>query len=242
MKNDHSPERRVVQLLQEIILETADEVSRYADAKDEPRKLRRRRGKLFYWKDARDEREFLAERFNYYQSRIEDEDEGETSYLVQKLIDTTIELSESLETNFPPKSRPDRYLMRTETGEVTANFIDLHSASTRLKFDELNLCVRKIEARHLQQAEVDLDSIPTETTPIEWDGTDADLVDLYFTLREKHYVRFKSNYAGFNQIIQHFVGKEGKCFKRDNLTKGLKQRKRSGNRPFESIPYNSQAS
>jgi hypothetical protein len=85
------------------------------------------------------------------------------------------------------------------------------------------------------------EKIETQPNPIRWRGSDTDLIDLFSTLRNKHYIEAASDYELFKQIALHFTGKGNKQLKPANLKSTLKQREVFGNSPFDCIPGNAKA-
>ncbi len=80
-----------------------------------------------------------------------------------------------------------------------------------------------------------------ESSPMQWSGSDTDLVDLFLILRKKHYIKAPSEYSIFQQLVRHFINKDGKILKYDNLKKAAKARELSGKSPFDCIPENDKA-
>jgi hypothetical protein len=80
-----------------------------------------------------------------------------------------------------------------------------------------------------------------EFNPIQWLGSDTDLVDLFLTLKNKHFIKAASKYEIFKQLVRHFINKDGNNLKSENLKKEAKARELSGNSPFDKVPENDKA-
>jgi hypothetical protein len=120
-------------------------------------------------------------------------------------------------------------------------------ANVELKLEQANYLLRWIQESFLDiskgtdrnnQSNIIEEIVKTQPNPIRWKGTDADLIDLFATLRGKHYIGACSDYELIKQIVLHFTGKKGKQLKFENLKSTLKTRKNFGNEPFNSIPEN----
>jgi hypothetical protein len=103
----------------------------------------------------------------------------------------------------------------------------------RLMIDKINYHLQRLTGSRLDETTID-----GQPNPVRWKGTDADLIDLFVTLRDKHYIEASSNYEIIKQLAQHFTGKGGKKLKPANLKSALSQRDLSGNEPFDCIPEN----
>lgn len=81
------------------------------------------------------------------------------------------------------------------------------------------------------------EEVGPQPNPIPWNGTDADLVELFSVLRGKHYFDIRSDYKLYQLLALHFTGKGGKRLDPKNLKSGRKKRATFGG-AFDCIPEN----
>lgn len=140
---------------------------------------------------------------------------------------------------FALKQIRDGNYMPMEQGE---DFNDLPD-SLKQAIERTNYYLRKVHAQHMKALTEkggppeENESVQTGPNPIRWKGTDADLVELFVTLRERRYIQARSEYDVFKQLVQHFTGKGDKQLKQEGLKSTWSQRRNSGNRTFDSIPF-----
>ncbi|MEW5976025.1 MAG: hypothetical protein AB1898_09500 [Acidobacteriota bacterium] len=202
------------------------------------------RGGLLAIVDGADDNvEAALENFNRYHELIQRSPRREP-WMLEKLIDHAIQATRHMAMIVvdPTVNR----LKRESDGDLTDDCVEALDKTLQQWIERVNLLRRLIAdpeklPRTNQRFENDVDSIAIEINPIQWKGSDTDLIDLFATLRDKHYLDHSSDYQLTRQLVKHFIGKGGKRLNAANLLKLLQQRKDAHKTPFDCIPENSRA-